>query len=64
MADYVEGKNKIRERLVGTGEPGSPVHEQKKMAIIAPMTGDLEKAIGGLRASLTRQERHQTGGLQ
>jgi hypothetical protein len=54
LPGYVEGKdkNQILNALVGTGQPGSPVHEQQKMGIVVRCTEDLEKAIGSLEKSM------------
>lgn len=48
MTGHIMGKdkNEILNGLVGTAEPGSPVHEQQKMGIIVRCTEDLEKALG------------------
>src|SRR5207247_11052390 len=54
MPGYVEGKdkNEILTALVGTGQPGSPVHEQQKMGIIVRCTEDIERALRGLEESV------------
>lgn len=54
MPGYVEGKdkNEILNALVGTGQPGSPVHEQQKMGIVVRCTEDLIEAIGSLEKSM------------
>jgi len=54
MPGYVEGKdkNEILSALVGTAQPGSPVHEQQKMGIVVRCTEDLEKALGSLEKSM------------
>lgn len=54
MPGYVEGKdkNEILRELVGTAQPGSPVHEQQKMGVVVRCTEDLEKALGSLEKSM------------
>ena len=51
---YVKGKdkNEILEAMVGTAEPGSPVHEQQKMGIVVRATEDLESALASVREAL------------
>lgn len=47
---YIAGKSKTEmlTDLVGRAEPGSPVHEQQKMAIMVRCVEDLEKAASGI----------------
>ena len=45
-------KNEILNALVGTAQPGSPVHEQQKMGIVVRCTEDLERALGSLTKSM------------
>jgi hypothetical protein len=47
---YIKDKSKaqILADLVGTAHPGSPVHEQQKMAIIVRCVEDVEGKIGSL----------------
>jgi hypothetical protein len=51
---YVRGKDKdeLLADLVGTGEVGSPVHEQQKVAILVRIGEDLEAGMDRLRQSI------------
>jgi len=56
MSEYVKNKskNEILEALVGTGEPGSFVHEQQKMGIIVRSVEDIEEALKSLEKSMNK----------
>ena len=53
---YIRGKDKrqLVNELLGTAQPGSPVHEQQKMAIIVAAVEDLERALASLETSMNR----------
>ena len=44
---YVQGKTKseILDEMAGTAQPGSPIHEQQKAAIIVRSTEDIQVAL-------------------
>ena len=48
-----KSKNEILEAMPGTAEPGSPIHEQQKSAILVRCTEDIEDSFQKLGAQLT-----------
>ncbi|MFH0979983.1 MAG: hypothetical protein V2A79_00405 [Planctomycetota bacterium] len=47
-----KSKNEILGELVSTADPGSPVHEQQKMAILVRCTEDMESRLKELTNSI------------
>ncbi len=59
MSDYIKGKdkNQILEEMTKTAQPGSPVHEQQKMAIMVRSVEDLESSLKSLENSMNNNSK-------
>lgn len=47
-------REQLVSKMIGTAQPGSEVHEQLKMAVIARSVGDIENAVSKLKESIDK----------